>query len=102
MKFTSQQLQQLVTSKKMELEHFGYEKLDALPPYSDNEGDAYYNQKTIIAVWKKKLPTGDLQIVVQGMHYHFLGISTCYAEGFLCFKSGELKALPQDTLWEFC
>lgn len=97
----SQILSQLVASRKLELEHLKYEELDALPPYSDNEGDEYYNKKMTIAVWKEKLPTGDIQIVVQGMHFHFLGASTSYAEGFLCSETGELKPLPQDTLWEY-
>ena len=92
-------LLQLVMSKRIELEHVKYEKLDALSSHSDNESDACHDKQMTISVWKEKLPTGEIQIVVQGKRHYFFCASSCYAEGFLCSKTGEIKPLPDDTLW---
>lgn len=72
-----------------------------LPEYSDTEIVAERCRYTL-ATWRKDLPNGVTQVVVQTYYRRILGIGSMAADGFLIDSEGNRSPIPAAVRLEYC
>ena len=83
------------------LKKLGFAELDTYQPYSDRTYKLGKKSYTV-AVWIDRSFNEKLQVIVQIDYYHFLGMSTMLADGFICTKDNDIDELPEHVRLEYC
>ena len=84
-----------------EIKQMPVSEIVKLPEYSDKEIGTLRKPFTL-STWKIQQEGGMIEIVVQAYYYHFLGMGTMMADGFLMDSSGTFLTLPDEIRWKYC
>lgn len=93
-------MKELIENRLLELKEKPFSELVELEP-CQSEQVSNNGKRVIVSVWKDEVGEGELRIVVQAYRRWFLGIGKMDAQGFLSSRSGEIRDLSKEDLYEF-
>lgn len=83
-----------------ELKQKSFDELWAISEHASTKRN-YEGMSVTVSIWRDRLSDTELQIVVQGYRHFALGIGKMDAVGFQVNRSGDLRELRRDEIYEF-